>query len=296
MDIFKNVHLFVTVAKAKSFRRAAETLQLPTSTVSRRIAELEHDLGLRLFNRTTRRVELTESGRRHFENCLRIVQDAELAHMELTNLQDKPMGVIRASLPVDFSMMFLSPLLANFSRLYPDIQFDLDLSPAHSDLFSGSIDLAIRMGPPKEQNLIARKIASFSVGMFASPAYLAAHPKPITPQDLTTHECLRMKDSPWTLKRLSSSNHVEVVAVTGKIGANNVGMLKQLALEGIGIVATASEFVTTEIQTGALIPVLPEWRLPDVHAYALTGTRLLPAKVRIFIDYLVKQMPEIPTV
>ncbi len=118
MDIFRNMNLFVEVARANSFRRAAEVLGLPNSTVSRRIAELERDVGLRLFNRSTRRVELTEGGRLYFDNCQRIIQEAELAHQELTHLQAQPSGVIRASMPIDFSVIYLSPLLADFSSRY----------------------------------------------------------------------------------------------------------------------------------------------------------------------------------
>jgi DNA-binding transcriptional LysR family regulator len=289
MDIFRNMHVFVAVAKASSFRRAAEALGLPGSTVSRRIAELEHDVGLRLFNRTTRRVELTEGGRLYFENCQRIVQEAELAHLELTHLQARPSGVIRASLPVDFSVMFLSPVLADFSRLHPGIRFELDLTPAQANLVEGSVDVAIRMGLPKEQNLIARHIASMDCGLYASPAYLAQHAGPATPQALSAHECLRMRDGPWTLHP-RAGGPAAVVEVSGRFVANNVGMLRQLALAGLGIMANVERWAAQDVAEGRLVRVLPEWAPPPGQAYALTETRLLPAKVRVFIDYLARRM------
>ena len=151
----KNMRLFVAVAAARSFRRAGSELGLPSSTVSRRIAELERDVGLRLFNRTTRRVELTEGGARYFETCRRIVQEAEQAYLELTQLQARPSGVIRASVPLDFSVIYLSPVLAEFARRHPAIRFDLDLTPRQADLIGDPVDFAIRMGPPKDQSLIA---------------------------------------------------------------------------------------------------------------------------------------------
>ena len=290
MDIFRNMHLFVEVAKASSFRRAAEVLGLPSSTVSRRIAELERDVGLRLFNRSTRRVELTEGGRLYFDNCRRIIQEAALAHQELTDLQAQPTGVIRASLPVDFSVIYLSPLLADFSRRYPGIRFHLDLTPSQADLVGDPVDVAIRMGPPKDQNLIARPIARLDTVLVAAPDYLRRRGVPAQPQDLSGHDCLRMKDAPWVLfHRDGSSQSVEV---GGQFIANSRGLLQQLALSGHGIVQSAASWVQADLAAQRLVRVLPEWAPPVVSAYALTATRLLPAKVRVFIDYLVAQMAQ----
>lgn len=288
MDIFRNMNLFVEVARANSFRRAAEVLGLPNSTVSRRIAELERDVGLRLFNRSTRRVELTEGGRLYFDNCKRIIQEAELAHQELTHLHARPSGVIRASMPVDFSVIYLSPLLADFSHRYPGIRFSLDLTPNHADLVGDPVDVAIRMRPPKDQSLIARPIARLGTVLVASPDYLQKRGLPGQPQDLLGHDCLRMKDAPWTLiHRDGGSQSVEV---TGQFVANNRGLLQQLALSGQGIVQSADSWVQADLAAQRLVRVLPDWAPPVVEAFALTATRLLPAKVRVFIDYLVANM------
>jgi DNA-binding transcriptional LysR family regulator len=244
---------------------------------------------LRLFNRTTRRVELTEGGRLYFERCTRIIKEAQLAHEELADMQAQPTGVIRASLPVDFSVIYLSPMLADFALLYPGIRFELDLTPTQANLVAGSVDVAIRMGPPKEQNLIARNIAALDVGLFASPSYLKKRGHPAAPQHLSAHECLRMRDGPWTLNPIQGG-HSETVEVTGRFVANNVGMLRQLALAGMGIMTIAESWVAEDVAAGTLVRVLPKWRPPMAQAYALTETRLLPAKVRVFIDYLVARM------
>ncbi len=290
MEIFRNMHLFVEVAKASSFRRAAEVLGLPNSTVSRRIAELERDVGLRLLHRSTRRVELTEGGRLYFENCKRIIQEGELARQELVDLQTQPSGVIRASMPVDFSVIYLSPLLADFSRCYPGIRFNLDLTPNQADLVGDAVDVAIRMGRPKDQNLIARPIARLRTILVATPDYLARRSIPAQPQELLGHECLRMKDAPWTLIHRDGSS--QTVEVSGQFVANNRGMLQQLALGGQGIVQSADSWVQADLAAQRLVRVLPDWAPPVVEAYALTATRLLPAKVRVFIDYLVAQMAQ----
>ena len=289
MDAFRNMQVFVAVAQASSFRQAALTLGLPSSTVSRRIAELERDVGLRLLHRTTRRVDLTEGGRQYFDHCRRIVQDAELAYRELTQLQSRPRGVIRASMPVDFSVAYLSPMLADFARLYPDIRFQLDLSPAQADLTAGLMDVAIRMAPPKEPHLIARRIATLDIGLFAAPGYLGRHGQPSTPQELQAHQCLCMREGPWILRAADGSRE-EAVPMAGRFVVNNVGLLRQLALSGLGIMATCRDWAADDIARGALVRVLPGWSPPPVDAYAITATRLLPAKDRVFIDYLVQRM------
>ena len=292
MDVFKNMHLFVEVAKASSFRRAAEVLGIPGSTVSRRIADLERDLGLRLFNRSTRRVELTEGGRQYFENCKRILNEARLAHQELTDLQTQPAGLIRASIPVDFSVIYLSPLLAEFSGRYPGIRFELDLTPNQADLMGGPVDLAIRMGLPKDHNLIARPIAKLETILVAAPDYLRKHGTPRQPLDLLNHNCLQMNDAPWTL--IHRDGNSQTLDVRGPFIANNRGMLHQLALGGQGIAQAAASWVQADLQAKRLVHIMKKWAPPTVQAYAVTTTRLLPAKVRVFLDFLVEHLGQYP--
>lgn len=292
MDVFKNMQLFVEVAKASSFRRAAEVLGIPGSTVSRRIADLERDLGLRLFNRSTRRVELTEGGRQYFESCKRILHEARLAHQELTDLQTQPTGLIRASIPVDFSVIYLSPLLAEFSGCYPGIHFELDLTPNQADLMGGPVDLAIRMGLPKDHNLIARPIAKLETILVAAPDYLRKHGTPRQPLDLLKHNCLQMNDAPWTL--IHRDGNSQTLDVRGPFIANNRGMLHQLALGGQGIAQVAASWVHADLQAKRLVHIMKKWAPPTVQAYAVTTTRLLPAKVRVFLDFLVKHLGQYP--
>jgi DNA-binding transcriptional LysR family regulator len=290
MDIFKNMHLFVEVAKANSFRRAAEVLDIPNSTISRRIVALERDLGLRLFNRTTRRVELTEAGRMYFNNCKQIIQEAELAIQALSDLQTQPSGVIRASMPVDFSVIHLSPLLADFSLRYPGIRFDLNLTPTHTDIMGDPVDFAIRMQQPKDQSLIARPIARIEMVLAASPDYLRKQGSPNKPQDLLTHNCLRMKDAPWAL--IHRDGMSQTVDVSGSFVANNRGLLHQLALGGMGVVQASKAWIQADLQSNRLVHLMQDWSPPVVQAFAITTTRLLPARVRIFLDFLVDNMKQ----
>ena len=289
--MLRNMQLFVEVAKAKSFRRAADVLGMPNSTLSRRISELERDVGLRLFNRTTRQVDLTDVGRAYFESCERVIQDAQTAHQALIDLHAKPSGVIRVSMPVDFSIVFLTQLLADFGLLYPDIRFELDLTPASADVVGDAVDVSIRMREPTEQNVIAKRLATLQSELYASPVYLKSNGVPSSPQDLLNHECLRMRDSPWVLRRTDGSGEEVVVAVTGQFVANNFGYLRSLGLHGHGIFVAAKKMVQPDLNSQALVRVLPDWTMQDVQIYALTGTRLLPSKVRMLVEYLAKNLP-----
>ena len=285
MNGLKNMPLFVEVARASSFRRAGEALGIPHATVSRRIAELERDIGTPLFNRTTRRVELTDAGKLYFEYCDRIIRETQLAHDAMLHLQAEPSGLVRVSTTADFGVHFVAPILLDFMRCYPQVRVDLDLTQQHVDLIAGSVDVAIRIREPKESNLVARRLGPFERAYYAAPSYLRERGTPQTPQDLRHHECLSMHNTEWQAQPTCGGETV-TVAVTGRIVANNLSVLRHLAVEGAGIFWTAVRMAEADVASGRLVRVLPAWShvAPDV--YALTTTRLLPAKTRAFIDFL----------
>ncbi|MEY9741123.1 DNA-binding transcriptional LysR family regulator [Bradyrhizobium japonicum] len=216
MALLNDMALFVEVAKARSFRRAAKTLDMPNSTLSRRIDLLEKEIGLRLLNRTTRKIELTEAGQIYFERCKRIVDEARLAHEQLDGMLAQPSGMLRVSLPVDFANTYLAPLIAAFARQYPDIDFEFDLTPRRVDLVSEPFDLAIRVGESEPSHMIARPLARMPGYLYASPRYLDINGEPHEPADLTHHQCLCMtKVSAWTLHRGAQMEQTDVGAVFG---------------------------------------------------------------------------------
>lgn len=172
MELLNDMALFVEVVKARSFRKAAETIGMPNSTLSRRISVLEKAIGLRLLHRTTRKIEPTEAGQIYFERCRRIVDEARLAHEQLGEMLAQPSGLLRVSLPVDFANTYLAPLITEFARRYPGISFEFDLTPRRVDLVSEPFDLAIRMGEPEPSHMIARPLAYLSPYLYASPRYL----------------------------------------------------------------------------------------------------------------------------
>jgi len=290
LEYLNDMALFVEVVKARSFSRAAETLGIPNSTLSRRISELEKGIGLRLLHRTTRKIEPTEAGQLYFERCKRIVDEARLAHEQLGEMLARPSGLLRASLPVDFATVYLAPLIAEFARLYPGISFEFDLSPRQVDLISDPVDVVIRMGEPPNSNLIARKLASLRRGLYASPKYLEMFGAPEQPSDLSRHECLRLRGpgaGRWTLS--GDTGRVEV-DVGGRFELNSVGMLRRLAALDLGIVLLPEGIAEQDLINGVLHKVLPEWHVSPVSVYALTETRLLPAKTQRFIEFLRDQL------
>jgi len=282
--------LFVEVAKVRSFRRAAQALGMPNSTLSRRISGLEKAIGLRLLHRTTRKIELTEAGQLYFERCKRIVEEARLAHEQLGEMLARPSGVLRASLPVDFATLYLAPLIAEFARLYPGISFEFDLTPRQVDLVSEPVDVVIRMGEPASSNLIARKLASLRRGLYASPRYLELSGEPVHPADLANHECLRQRGPGTDRWTLSSAEGAVEVAVGGRFELNSVGMLRRLATLDLGIALLAEGIAAPDLANGTLRRVLPQWQASPIAVYALTETRLLPAKTQRFIEFLREQL------
>lgn len=284
MELLNDMALFVDVAQARSFRRAADATGVPSSTLSRRISALEKAIGLRLLHRTTRKVELTEAGQLYYERCRRIVEEARLAHEQLGEMQAQPSGTLRASLPVDFATTYLAPLIAEFAGLYPGIAFDLDLTPRRVDLVAEPFDVAIRMGELHDSNLIARLLAKLSVQAYASPRYLEISGEPKHPSDLAQHECLGFsKVGKWALHREAEFAEAEV---GGRFQVNSVGMFRRLATLDLGVVLLPAEIVADDLAAGRLRRILPDWYGRSTPVYALTETRLLPAKTQRFIEFL----------
>ncbi|WP_197427724.1 LysR family transcriptional regulator [Burkholderia savannae] len=284
MELLNDMALFVEVVKAKGFRSAADAMGMPNSTLSRRISGLEKAIGLRLLHRTTRKIELTEAGQIYFERCKRIVDEARLAHEQLGEMLAQPSGVLRASLPVDFAVTYLAPLIAEFAALYPGITFDFDLTPRRVDLVSEPFDVAIRMGESESSQLIARPLASLTPHLYASPGYLERSGEPAKPADLARHECLGiLRAASWTLR---DGRRETTVSVGGRFTLNSVGMIRRLATLDMGIVLMPEEVVADELASGKLRRIMPGWHGVPMHVYAITETRLLPAKTQRFIEFL----------
>lgn len=294
MKRLQGMELFVEVAKAKSFSRAAITLGIPKSTLSRQVAELERSMGLRLLSRTTRKVALTEAGERYFERCQHIVAEAQVAHEEIQNLASTPAGPLRVNMPADFGTDFLAESFMEFSRRYPQVTFHLDLAaPEHAGQVFQTCDVAIEIGEQPASTQIARQLGSISAYLYASPLYIAKHGEPQQPADLSLHECIEFRATRghrvtrWPLHR----NGERIEFHPGKrFSLNSASMIRRLATLGAGIAVLAEVGAQQEITAGRLQRVLPEWEVGPFPVYAVTETRLLPAKTRIFVEFLTERL------
>lgn len=288
MDYLRDMPLFVEVVRTRSFRKAADALGMPDSTLSRRIAQLEEAIGVRLLNRTTRRVEPTEAGQLYFERCRRIVEEARIAHEALGDLATRPRGTLRVSLPADFAVVYLAPILREFANVYPEIGFDLDLTPRNVDLVAEPYDLAIRMAKPEVGTLVSRVIGRLTGRLYASPGYLAVAPSLGHPADLERHDCLTMPNlRDWLLYTGAQSYEAKV---GGRFVANSVTLLKRFAAQDMGIVFLPPRAVAEEVTDGRLIEVLRGWRGAPQPIHAVTATKLLPARTQRFIAFLKERL------
>lgn len=285
--------LFARVAELGSFSAAALRMGLPKSTVSRRIALLEAELGERLLLRTTRKLSVTDFGADMLEHARQVIAEVEAAAMLAQQRQAEPSGRLRVSMPNDLANLMFGPVLARFMVRYPAITVEIDLSPRRVDLIGENFDVAIRMGHlPDDASLAARRLAVFSNGLVASPAYLRRRGMPKSPQDLLGHDILRLlgrngEPAPWLLSR--GAERWEAV-LPGRATINSPEVLLRLACADAGIAMVEDHFAQAFLEDGRLQRVLPDWTAPTHIAWAVfPGRRLMPRRTRVFLDALAEE-------
>jgi len=291
--------LFAHVIEAGSFSQAAERTGLPKSTLSRRITQLENQLGERLLTRSTRKLAITDFGERILEHARRLLDETEAAKSLALHRQVIPQGTLRASLPPEFNELSVVPLICEFRRSYPQVRLELDLSSRRVDLIAERFDVAVRIADrlPDDGTLIARQIAVLRNALYASPAYVSAHGMPREPADLAKHTGLMVIPSsgeaqPWRLSRGAEQWQGAPDCI---LPSNSMGLLQALAIEGMGIVGLSERFARAHTESGALLPVLPEWSLPTMTVWCvMPGRRLLPERTRAFIELFKKVLEERP--
>lgn len=283
-----SMELFVAVAKASSFTRAAASLGMPNSTLSRRVTMLEEQLGFRLFNRTTRTVCLTEIGQLYFDRCRSLVDQAHYVADELKSFGKSVSGTIRVNLPADHGSEFLARSFSQFSKRYPEVTFALDLGLQDVASPDGPYDVAIRFGEQPNSSKIARLVGKMPTGVYASQAYLFNRKVPLVPSDLETLdvvECslLTCPGESWRLR--CDAERISVMP-RKRHSSNSVAMTARLAMLGEGLAILPEHIGEDKGKSEELIRVLPKWSGEPISIYALTDTRLLPVKTRTFIEFL----------
>ena len=292
MDRFLEMRTFVQVVDAGSFIGAAEPLEMSKAAVSRHVGELEARLGVRLLNRTTRKLSLTEEGELFYLRCKELLGGVEAAESEITSRSGEAIGLLRVSAPVSFGNLHLGDVWAAFKARHPKVTFDVTLSDRVVDIVEEGFDLAIRIGRLADSSLVARKLSPMQRYIVASPAYLAGRGTPKVPADLRHHDCLCYSNADtideWRF--CEADGRAMSVEVKGRVRANNGDLLRVAALKGLGFVDLPNFLVAGDIDSGALVPVLQDFIRQDGAVYAVyPHARYLPPKIRVFIDFLAER-------
>ncbi len=289
MDRFASITAFVRVAESGGFSAAGRRLNLSKATVSDHVQALENALGVRLLNRTTRRVSLTEIGRSYYERCVQILHDLEEADEIADAQQATPRGQLRVHCQQGI-VQFVTPVVIDFLARYPEASVDLRSGHVMIDMVEEAFDLAISPFLPPDASLVRRRLGTFGLMLCGAPAYLEKHPAPQSPADLAGHNCLRYPyvPSPDEWHFVDANGNPVVVRISGSLISSSPDTGRAAAVAGIGLVLTAPFMVADLLESGALVPVLPSYRTQEFEINAFyPHRRHLSAKVRAFIDMLV---------
>jgi len=288
--------MFVRVVDAGGISRAAEQLGLAKSAVSRRLADLETRLGVKLLNRTTRKSSLTEAGQSYYERGIKIIDDVTELNTLTTDSNTALEGTINLAVPLSFGLSHLSKAIDLFIKNNPKLVININFSDRQVDLIEEGLDLAFRIGDLKDSSLIARKISPIKIILCASPEYLKQFGTPKIPSDLKNHRLLHYNvsgKSQWKLEDRQGTKHI--VNVSSNLIANNGDFLKDMAISGHGIVSSPTFISWQAISRGDLVPVLSNFKLPQANAYAVyPQTRYLSHRTRELINFLIDYFGENP--
>jgi DNA-binding transcriptional LysR family regulator len=296
MDVVTGMRVFTAVVDAGSFASAADKLALSRGMATRYVAQLEAHLGLRLLNRTTRKLSLTEAGADYHQRALQILAMVEEAESSAAQRTSVPRGTLRVATSVALGVLRMGQTITEFLGKYPELNVDLVLNDRVVDLVEEGFDIAIRIGPRVDPGLVARKIANARVVVCASKGYLKKHGVPKLPQHLVSHNCLTYayssQETDWPFMRDGVEKKVRV---SGSLRANNGNVLVNAAIEGLGIIRQPNFLVSEALGRKLLVRVLPAWDAGEHAVYAVYASRrFLPLKVRALIDFLDERLSREP--
>lgn len=289
MDYLTSLRCFLAVAETGSFTTASEQLAISRAMASKHVMDLEAHLGLRLLNRTTRSVSLTDAGGTYFERGRDILAALEEAEREVTSQAAEAVGRLRISAPLSFGITHVSPLVAAFAKANPRIAIDLTLNDRFVDLVDEGFDVAIRIGRLSDSSMVARRLAVTRSMICAAPAYLAQHGRPRVPADLLAHECLHYSYSStqnvWTFHGPQGE---ESLRMPGRISCNNGDAIGRLAAAGAGVTIGPDFIMAPFLASGAVEEILHGYTQPEIGIYIVhPSQRHMPLKLRAFIDFMV---------
>jgi len=292
MDRLAGMAVFVKAVDLGSFSAAAIALDTSSQLVGKQVQALEHHLGVRLLNRTTRRQSLTEIGRVFYERARNILADVEAAEALAAETRATPRGKLRINVPVTFGVHALAPNLSDYLDRYPEVSVDLVLSNRYVDVIEEGYDVVFRVGKLDDSSLIARQLRPYRLVLCAAPAYLVRHPAPATPMDLTSHVCLGFSfgvlRTHWDL---DGPGGRVAVPIDGRIMMDDGEALLSAALDGVGVLLQSSEMVEPLIAAGKLIRLLPAYEAPTRPFHLLYAPDRRPTpKLRSFVDWVIERL------
>jgi len=284
--------IFAKVVQAGGFTAAGNALGLPKSNISRHVSKLESELNVRLLERSTRRIHLTEIGEIYFRHCQRVIEEVEHAELSVNQMLEGPRGLLRISASVTSGQQLLSPVLSEYLLQYPEVQLQLELSNRRIDLIEEGFDLAIRIGPLADSRLVSRYLGKSRLYLYASKQYTERMGEPVVPHELIDHRLLLMNEMGLndTLLLLGPQG-VEKLVVSPYCTVNDFHTLHQLTRDGVGIAVLPHYMCNEEIRKKRLLRVLPGWEVPPIDFHALYPShRGATPKLYAFLDFLVEKL------
>lgn len=295
MDRLTRIRVFIAVVETGSFSAASERLGLSRAAASKYVSQLEEHLGGRLLNRTTRHVSATESGRLYFERCKEILHNLEEADGLVSGLSGQPRGTLRVTCPTYFASQHLLPLIHEFQQRYPAVNIELMCAERLVDLADEGYDLAIRITDAPDPELIARRLARCRHVLVAAPTYLTKAPALDEPDDLRQHACVVYAHTAGGVWPMTKAGKTQSIKVNPTVKTNNPDVMLEAAVSGMGVALMPSFLASDAVRNGALRLLLEDYQILDMNIYAVYASRHhLPAKIRVFIDYLKERIIDPP--
>lgn len=295
MDKWNEIEVFTHVAELGSVSKAAEALGMSVSATSRHLISLEERLNVRLIQRTTRQLYLTVEGEKFYSRSREFMQGMKEAEQTISEVALNPTGLLRISASLSFCLLHLNPIIAQFAKLYPKVSFDVVSSNRYYDIIENGVDVAIRTRRVEaDSSITIRRLAETRRLLAATPEYLERRGVPAAPEDLKNHDLLlyTLADN-WNELSFKNGTETTMIAVTGMISSNDGQIIVKAGLDGLGIMAQPTYIIQEYLETGQLVRVLDEWDLPRLTMNIAFPTRAhLPARTRLFIDYLVRTFRE----
>ncbi len=284
--------LFARVVEAQSYTRAAREMGIPKSTISRKISQIEEQLGVRLLQRNSRSLSLTELGAQVYENCVNILHEMESVQATIENSRQDVSGALKVVVPISFNQDAIATLCAGFLKKYPGVELNLQFSDGNIDLIGRGYDIAVMFGPLTNSDLVARLLFERPMVLVASPAYVRAQGRPDSPQALAQHQGILLGGhNAAAIWPLGTGKQKSLISFKAKVCANSASAVKQMAQAGLGIAMMTEAQCRRELKNGELVQLLRDYPIEPLKAYGLYSSRYqLAPKISVFLDYFAKHI------